>query len=128
MDAIKTKLKFTLGNFLKSYINLFLNNKIRCDLIFKVLTCADDFEKLSNCSIISDWSLNDDVKRILYGSRAAKKKPKKSTVTFNFKHQHVDDGFDARSDNTANLINDIDWESIDNLVASIGSDSMSLNS
>ena len=70
---------------------------------------------------MSAWSVNEDVKRILYGSNTVSRRSKvKSQVTFDLDRQSYDErSVDAQSRGTASLLDDMDWQAVDALVASL---------
>ena len=79
----------------------------------------DNFDNISESSVLSAWSLNNDVKRILYGSKTQPRRSKvKPQVTFDLK-RHDERSLDLQSGGTASLLDDMDWQAVDALVASL---------
>ena len=75
---------------------------------------VDNFDNVSNSSILSSWSLNDDVKRLLYGN--SRKSKVKGQVTFDLRSHRSSD---VHSRGTASLLDEMDWQAVDALVASL---------
>jgi len=86
---------------------------------FIVCICTDNFDNISNSSVLSAWSLNDDVKRILYGSKTKPRPSKvKSQVTFEVESNDRR-SVDLESRGTASLLDNMDWQAVDALIASV---------
>lgn len=91
----------------------------------KLLCCilASSFEYPSDTSILSTWKLSDDLQHILYGSVDVTKSKKQSRNRVTFEsNENVDvESHDSSSNisrNTDSLLELVNWNDVDMMVAS----------